>query len=89
MIIAELMILGFISLILTFGQTYFAKICVPQDVAVTMLPCEKQGSEKSSSSEGERRRALLWFDHRFLAGAESAAKCKDVSVYSAKLVILG
>uniref|UniRef100_A0A6N2LY10 MLO-like protein n=1 Tax=Salix viminalis TaxID=40686 RepID=A0A6N2LY10_SALVM len=74
---AELMILGFISLILTFGQTYFAKICVPQDVAGTMLPCKKPGSDKSSSTEGERRRALLWFDHRFLSSDVSAAKCKD------------
>ncbi|XP_011022136.1 PREDICTED: MLO-like protein 8 [Populus euphratica] len=74
---AELMILGFISLLLTFGQSYIAKICVPQDVAGTMLPCKKEGSEKSSSTEGERRRALLWFDRRFLAGAESAVKCKD------------
>ncbi|KAI5588236.1 hypothetical protein POPTR_005G099200v4 [Populus trichocarpa] len=74
---AELMILGFISLLLTFGQSYIAKICVPQDVAGTMLPCKKEGSEKSSSTEGEHRRALLWFDRRFLAGAESAVKCKD------------
>ncbi|KAJ6990629.1 hypothetical protein NC653_019021 [Populus alba x Populus x berolinensis] len=33
MIIAELMILGFISLLLTFGQNHIAKICVPQDVS--------------------------------------------------------
>ncbi|KAJ6736972.1 MLO-LIKE PROTEIN 1 [Salix viminalis] len=26
---------------------------------------------------GERRRALLWFDHRFLSSDVSAAKCKD------------
>jgi mlo protein len=88
MIIAELMILGFISLLLTFGQSYIAKICVPQDVAGTMLPCKKEGSEKSSSTEGEHRRALLWFDRRFLAGAESAVKCKDVSVYAAKFFMV-
>ncbi|XP_061948948.1 MLO-like protein 10 isoform X1 [Populus nigra] len=77
---AELMILGFISLLLTFGQYNIAKICVPQDVAGTMLPCKKQGvTDKSSSTKGEEEpgRRLLWFDRRFLAGAKGAVKCKD------------
>ncbi|KAI6671624.1 hypothetical protein NL676_006509 [Syzygium grande] len=38
----ELMILGFISLLLTFGQSYIAKICIPTSVAETMLPCDKK-----------------------------------------------
>ncbi|KAJ6990535.1 hypothetical protein NC653_018944 [Populus alba x Populus x berolinensis] len=77
---AELMILGFISLLLTFGQNHIAKICVPQDVVGTMLPCKKERvTDKSSSTKGEEEpgRRLLWFDRRFLAGAKSAAKCKD------------
>ncbi|XP_010550512.1 PREDICTED: MLO-like protein 10 isoform X2 [Tarenaya hassleriana] len=36
---AELMILGFISLLLTFGEAYILKICIPEKAAVTMLPC--------------------------------------------------
>ncbi|KMZ76281.1 MLO-like protein [Zostera marina] len=35
----ELMIVGFISLLLTFGQNYIAKICIPVKLAETMLPC--------------------------------------------------
>ncbi|XP_074572609.1 MLO-like protein 9 [Curcuma longa] len=35
----ELMVLGFISLILTFGQNYIIQICIPQKAADTMLPC--------------------------------------------------
>ncbi|PPD69965.1 hypothetical protein GOBAR_DD33156 [Gossypium barbadense] len=56
---AELMVLGFISLLLTFGQSYIARICIPIDVANTMLPC-KSDSEKdtSESSEEEHRRRL-------------------------------
>ncbi|KAJ6907793.1 hypothetical protein NC651_018283 [Populus alba x Populus x berolinensis] len=80
MIIAELMILGFISLLLTFGQNHIAKICVPQDVVGTMLPCKKEGvTDKSSSTKGEEQpgRRLLWFDRRFLAADKSAVKCKD------------
>ncbi|KAF7829462.1 MLO-like protein 9 [Senna tora] len=36
---SELMILGFISLLLTFGQNYIAKICIPVKYGNTMLPC--------------------------------------------------
>ncbi|KMZ67114.1 hypothetical protein ZOSMA_279G00180 [Zostera marina] len=35
----ELMILGFISLLMTFCRNYIAKICIPEKVADTMLPC--------------------------------------------------
>ncbi|PON63166.1 Mlo-related protein [Trema orientale] len=71
---AELMILGFISLLLTFGQSYIARICIPIKVAQTMLPCALKKLAKSD--EEEHRRKLLWFEHRFLAAAGSAPKCK-------------
>ncbi|PON49374.1 Mlo-related protein [Parasponia andersonii] len=71
---AELMILGFISLLLTFGQSYIARICIPIKVAQTMLPCARK--EVAKSGEEEHRRKLLWFEHRFLAAAGSAPKCK-------------
>ncbi|KAF9678635.1 hypothetical protein SADUNF_Sadunf07G0055000 [Salix dunnii] len=74
---AELMILGFISLLLSFGQNHIAKICVPQDVVGTMLPCKKGVADKRISTEEEHRRRLLLFDRRFLARAKSAVKCKD------------
>ncbi|KHG22053.1 MLO-like protein 8 [Gossypium arboreum] len=75
---AELMVMGFISLLLTFGQSYIARICIPIDVANTMLPC-KSDSEKgtSESSEEEHRRRLLWFDRRSLSTISTAPKCKE------------
>lgn len=36
---AELMVLGFISLLLTFGQNYISKVCIPMKYGRTMLPC--------------------------------------------------
>uniref|UniRef100_A0A453LWT7 MLO-like protein n=2 Tax=Aegilops tauschii subsp. strangulata TaxID=200361 RepID=A0A453LWT7_AEGTS len=36
---AELMVLGFISLLLVFGQSYIIKICISEAAADTMLPC--------------------------------------------------
>ncbi|KAJ8629335.1 hypothetical protein MRB53_022658 [Persea americana] len=39
---AELMLTGFISLLLTLGQEHIAKISVPTKVGDTMLPCMKK-----------------------------------------------
>ncbi|KAM6593352.1 hypothetical protein CsatA_001055 [Cannabis sativa] len=38
---SELMLLGFISLLLAITQDYISKICIPASVADTMLPCPK------------------------------------------------
>ncbi|KAJ4963899.1 hypothetical protein NE237_023838 [Protea cynaroides] len=75
---AELMVLGFISLILTFSQSYIARICIPLRYANTMLPCRYRGGEDhaevAQAGEGHHRR-LLWNERRFLAGNE-AVRCK-------------
>ncbi|PSS29977.1 MLO-like protein [Actinidia chinensis var. chinensis] len=71
---AELMVLGFISLLLTFSQYYIAKICIPTKVADTMLPCPV-----TEKSETDDRRRLLWYEHRMLAGAYSSS-CKGDKV---------
>uniref|UniRef100_A0A5B6YYY5 MLO-like protein n=1 Tax=Davidia involucrata TaxID=16924 RepID=A0A5B6YYY5_DAVIN len=76
---AELMVLGFISLLLTFGQYYIAKICIPQKVADTMLPCPSKYTTTSTEEEDENRRRLLWYEHRFLA-AGSPSSCKEGKV---------
>ncbi|EPS58576.1 hypothetical protein M569_16238, partial [Genlisea aurea] len=60
---AELMILGFISLILTFGQNYITRICIPEKVGNTMLPCEYRHSDSYQHRKGEgHRRKLLAMD---------------------------
>ncbi|KAI7756033.1 hypothetical protein M8C21_004661 [Ambrosia artemisiifolia] len=75
---AELMVLGFISLILTFSQYYIAKICIPVDVADTMLPCAKKDTDKKEVKGAHR--LLLWYEHgRSLAGAP-ASTCKEGKV---------
>uniref|UniRef100_A0A0E0KZ99 MLO-like protein n=1 Tax=Oryza punctata TaxID=4537 RepID=A0A0E0KZ99_ORYPU len=40
----ELMVLGFISLLLVFGQNYIIKICITEEAADTMLPCRLKPS---------------------------------------------
>ncbi|XP_074588040.1 MLO-like protein 9 [Curcuma longa] len=49
----ELMVLGFISLILTFGQNYIIQICIPEKAADTMLPCRKEEEPEIGGGEGK------------------------------------
>ncbi|XP_066384211.1 protein MLO-like [Miscanthus floridulus] len=71
---AELMLMGFISLLLAVGQTPISKICIPTKAGSIMLPCKAQ-KDDGGSKGGDSRRRLLWYhgyesDHRrFLAGA--------------------
>lgn len=74
------MILGFISLILTFTQDYIAKICIPEDVADTMLPCPAKGAKvKVDHEDKEHGRRLLSFDYegRVLTSVNKST-CKKV-----------
>lgn len=57
MAFAELMVLGFISLILTFGQNYIIQICIPEKVADTMLPCRKEEKPEIGGGEGKGEHA--------------------------------
>ncbi|KAG9132335.1 hypothetical protein Leryth_013011 [Lithospermum erythrorhizon] len=62
------MVLGFISLILTFSQYYIADICIPENVANHMLPCKLKG--KSDDKEKGNGRKLLMYERRILAGGK-------------------
>ncbi|GMY28951.1 MLO-like protein 9 [Fagus crenata] len=79
----ELMVLGFISLLLTFGQTYIARICIPEDIADTMLPCPIRGGGdhhepqvEPENGEGSHHRRLLWYERRYLAAEGRGPGCK-------------
>ncbi|KAF7809552.1 MLO-like protein 10 [Senna tora] len=74
---AELMILGFISLLLTFGQNYIVKICIPSKVADNMLPCPLVSTDDASSSGKEHRRKLLAED------TSSSSQCKECRHHAA------
>lgn len=82
------MVLGFISLILTFGQSYISSICIPEKLADTMLFCPKRGQyshrkgpkkQPASDDDDAGHRRLLFYHHRFLAGGAKTAGCKPVS----------
>ncbi|XP_042455360.1 MLO protein homolog 1-like [Zingiber officinale] len=76
---AELMLLGFISLLLTIGQGPISRICVPAKVATIMLPCSRNYSQEGADAG---RRKLLWHERegalrRVLAGASASDSCSN------------
>ncbi|XP_059623355.1 MLO-like protein 10 isoform X2 [Cornus florida] len=70
------MVLGFISLLLTFSQYYVVKICISKNVADTMLPCPI----KEAATEEEGRRRLLWYERRSLAAGSYPSPCSTGKV---------
>ncbi|XWS55797.1 hypothetical protein CRYUN_Cryun09bG0031600 [Craigia yunnanensis] len=81
---SELMLLGFISLLLTVGQGSISDICISKTVGATWHPCSKKhepeskkDKEKSSDLDENHQRRLLIFlgsgdsDRRVLAASEN------------------
>ncbi|XP_031248709.1 MLO-like protein 1 [Pistacia vera] len=56
----ELMLLGFISLLLTVFQGAISKFCIPEDVANSMLPCKRH---EAASTDGEHSNATTKTSH--------------------------
>ncbi|XP_042506141.1 MLO-like protein 6 [Macadamia integrifolia] len=90
---SELMLLGFLSLLLTVLQSPISGVCIPQSVGATWHPCrEKQEASTSETSDmvddsDENRRRLLSFPdsiggvRRILAaGTEGTDKCGEGKV---------
>ncbi|XP_024973974.1 MLO protein homolog 1-like [Cynara cardunculus var. scolymus] len=88
---AELMLLGFLSLLLTVGTKYVAKICVPDSIGYKMLPCKaehydddddgkkKDGGKGGDGGDGddEHRRKLLFLAEDVIFRRVLAAAKKD------------
>ncbi|XP_010476042.1 PREDICTED: MLO-like protein 2 isoform X3 [Camelina sativa] len=79
---AELMLLGFISLLLTIGQTPISKICISKHVVSTMHPCSAAQAAKMKAAEkehggGEKSRLLLDLAESYIPRRSLAAKGDD------------
>ncbi|XP_050224693.1 MLO-like protein 1 [Mercurialis annua] len=68
----ELMLLGFISLLLTVAQNLFAKICVPGHVMTTMLPCKL--SDKEGGHEPKAATTTEHFQRSFVTSIFGTAR---------------
>lgn len=70
---AELMLLGFISLLLTVGQGPISNICISKKVGNTWHPCSKKQEEKIVEEEEEvespSRKLLAAFESGYGGGS--------------------
>ncbi|KAK6929214.1 Mlo-related protein [Dillenia turbinata] len=74
---SELMLMGFISLLLTILQDPISEICVSESVGASWHPCNDSGKESDSSDSDKGRRRLLWFlnPRRSLAADQYTDTC--------------
>ncbi|KAK8997072.1 hypothetical protein V6N11_020563 [Hibiscus sabdariffa] len=85
---AELMLLGFISLLLTIGTYSIPAICIPDKIAYSMLPCKRKpvnGGEGGDKGGDKGKRNLLSYDEdmvwrRVLAGSTPKDSCSQGKV---------
>ncbi|CAN8245110.1 unnamed protein product [Cochlearia groenlandica] len=92
---AELMLMGFISLLLTIGQNYIAQICISQSSAATMHPCsaaeeaKKYGKKETDKDEEENSgRKLLEFVESFIPRRSLATKGYDKCAEKGKVAFV-
>ncbi|KAJ9162749.1 hypothetical protein P3X46_022499 [Hevea brasiliensis] len=67
----ELMLLGFISLLLTVTQGAISRFCIPPHLAAIMLPCKR----KTESSSHEKYFHVINNRRRLLSASSNAAHC--------------
>ncbi|PIA31259.1 hypothetical protein AQUCO_05100050v1 [Aquilegia coerulea] len=79
----ELMMMGFISLLLTIGEDLIVKICITEATGNTFLPCEEPPHSKETSvSDAEqvaRTNAMLPIEHEDLSYCESKGMISLIS----------
>ncbi|KAF7062120.1 hypothetical protein CFC21_068755 [Triticum aestivum] len=85
---AELMLVGFISLLLTVAQDPISKICISVEAGSKMLPCKLPEADYAGDDAKGSRRRLLWLQgdthRRFLAAPAGEDVCaKQVALMSA------
>ncbi|XP_071734851.1 MLO-like protein 6 [Rutidosis leptorrhynchoides] len=77
---AELILMGFMSLLLSVGTTPITKICISESAASTWHPCTNRNEETWNYNETEScRRLLNWPEtsRRILAGNSGDNKCAE------------
>ncbi|KAL5705997.1 MLO protein 1 [Ranunculus cassubicifolius] len=89
---AELMLLGFISLLLTVGTQPITKICIPAKAGKFMLPCKKKGDyggDKKDDDNKDNRRKLLSLAEDMISRRFLAADVKeDYCAKSGKVALI-
>ena len=71
---AELMLLGFISLLLTVFQNMLTKFCVPKEVMSHLLPCKPPEENHVTHNYGLWQRAI---GRHLLSSESSSSSCSN------------
>ncbi|VAI24443.1 unnamed protein product [Triticum turgidum subsp. durum] len=78
---AELMLVGFISLLLTVAQTPISRICISKEAGMRMLPCKLNDGAGGGGHGKDNHRRLLWLQgethRRFLAAPAGEDVCAE------------
>lgn len=78
---SELMLLGFISLLLTVGQSTITDICISKSLGDTWLPCSKKDIKEMDAHHRANKEEIL--ARRVLSAATSGDKCtSQVNIYT-------
>lgn len=73
---AELMLLGFISLLLTVLQARILKICIPKHLTNHWLPCKKDDDVNDSVHFQTNFFSLIPGGRRLLSGSANSGYCE-------------
>lgn len=87
---AELMLVGFISLLLTVFQDPISKICISKEAGDVMLPCHlpKAADYADKGDKGSRRRLLSLFQAEMSHRRSLAAAVADVCAEKGKVALM-
>lgn len=73
MFVTELMLLGFISLLLTVFQGLVSHICIPTDLVSIMLPCKRETPEAKHHGDYTSSQAIYNIHRRLLSEDSSSS----------------
>lgn len=76
----ELMLLGFISLLLTVFQTMISRICIPEELSYHLLPCKRTRASGQEAHYHEYSQIHTWNRRRLLSSSSVANHCKKGQV---------
>lgn len=83
----ELMLLGFVSLLLTVGQGPISRICVSKSIGNSWHPCDMEKESTSYGADEHRRKLFAFVDSGDIQRRVLAATGSDKCAAKARLIV--
>ncbi|KAL4313325.1 hypothetical protein GQ457_01G008390 [Hibiscus cannabinus] len=84
---AELMLLGFISLLLTIGTYSIPAICIPEKIAYSMLPCKRKPVNGGEDGDKGKRKLLSYDEDMGKVALISQSGMHDLHIFIFALAV--